>query len=192
MTGPARLPGRHRTTVLRLVRYSGVSAVSTATSLTVLGILVGLAGTPAMVANVIATGVGTVPSFELNRRWVWRATGRRSVLGQVVPFCALSLTGLVASTVAVGAASARTIGWGHWGHTAAVLAANVIAYGSLWVVQYVLADRVLFVDRTRGARAGGDPAPATPVDRRPIVPARADLGEARVRMARGQAGSGRR
>ena len=86
----------------RLVRYSAVSVVSTTTSLLTLGVLVGLAATPAVWANVVATAVGTVPSFELNRRWVWRAGGRRSVLRQVVPFCALSATGLVVSTVAVG------------------------------------------------------------------------------------------
>ena len=47
---------------------------------------------PAGWANVVATAAGTVPSFELNRRWVWNKTGRRSfarrdrpVLGAVVP-----------------------------------------------------------------------------------------------------------
>ena len=146
-TPPARWAGSwdaHRHTVLRLVRYSAVSVVSTSTSLVTLAVLVGLVGTPAVAANVVATAVGTVPSFELNRRWVWRAGGRRSVLRQVVPFCVLSATGLVVSTVSVGLASARTLSWGHWAHTTAVLVANVAAYGSLWVVQYALLDRVLF------------------------------------------------
>ena len=164
-----RVPDRYRTTVRRLVRYSGVSAVSTATSLVTLGFLVGVAGMSAMAANVIATAVGTVPSFELNRRWVWRAAGRRSVLGQVVPFCALSFAGLVVSTLAVGAASARTAGWGHWSHTVAVLAANVAAYGSLWVIQYVLADRVLFVHRD-GASPIAAPGPGPAVVQLPVDP----------------------
>ena len=73
----------------------------------------------------MATGVGTVPSFELNRRWVWSHEGRRSLFGQIVPFCLLSFTGLVVSTVAVGVTAGRTAGWSHWSHTAAVLAANV-------------------------------------------------------------------
>jgi len=51
----------HRETVLRLLRYSAVSLVSTSTSVVTLGVLVGLAGTPATLANVIATAVGTVP-----------------------------------------------------------------------------------------------------------------------------------
>ena len=145
-----------RESVLQLVRYSAVSGVSTTTSLVTLGVLVGLVGAPAMLANVVATGIGTVPSFELNRRWVWRANGRRRILTQVVPFCVLSFTGLVASTVAVGVTSAHTAGWGHWSHTVAVLAANVAAYGSLWIVQYLLLDRVLFRSRHRTPDDGAD------------------------------------
>ncbi len=163
MTAPVpwdRVLATHRHTVLRLVRYSAVSVVATTTSLVTLGVLVGLVGTPAMWANVIATAVGTVPSFELNRRWVWQSDGRRSVLGQVMPFCALSATGLVVSTVAVGVASDRTLSWGHWTHTIAVLCANVAAYGSLWVVQYALLDRVLFRSRSHGR----PPAGTGPID----------------------------
>jgi putative flippase GtrA len=133
-----------RATVVRLVRYSAVSLVATSTSLATLGILVGVTGLPATWSNVIATGVGTVPSFELNRRWVWNHHGRRSLLGQVVPFCCLSFAGLVVSTLAVGVVAGRTSGWGHWSHTAAVMAANLAAYGTLWVVQFQLLNRVLF------------------------------------------------
>ena len=130
--------------VAKLLRYAAVSGVATATSLSILGILVGVLGVDAAAANVVATAVGTVPSFELNRRWVWIDRTRRSVLRQVTPFCTLSFAGLVISTLAVHAASARTIGWSRGWHTLAVEAANVSAYGALWVVQFVLLDRVLF------------------------------------------------
>ena len=74
------------------LRYGTVSIVATVTSLTVLGVLVApRARCLRASANVIATAVGTVPSFELNRRWVWRKTGTalaarrgRPVLGPVV------------------------------------------------------------------------------------------------------------
>jgi putative flippase GtrA len=143
--------------------YSAVSLVATSTSLVTLGILVGLAGLPATWSNVIATGVGTVPSFELNRRWVWNHQGRRSLLGQIVPFCCLSFAGLVVSTLAVGVVAGRTSGWGHWSHTAAVMAANLAAYGTLWVVQFQLLNRVLF--RTP------QPESASPVALEPPPPA---------------------
>lgn len=141
-------PGR----LAQLLRYSAVSGISTATSLTVLGVLVGLFGVDAVVANVLATAVGTVPSFELNRRWVWFDQSKRSLLRQVGPFCTLSFAGLVLSTLTVRAVSARTIDLSRGWHTLAVEAANVAAYGALWLVQFVLLDRVLF--RRSGDDAG--------------------------------------
>lgn len=152
--------GAGRARVATLLRYSAVSGVATATSLSILGILVGLLGVDAVVANVIATAVGTVPSFELNRRWVWVDRTRRSVLRQVTPFCTLSVAGLVVSTLAVHAASVRTTGWSRGWHTLAVEAANVSAYGALWVVQFVLLDRVLF--HHPGRAPDGSEAPPRP------------------------------
>ena len=67
------------------------------------GLLVDLFGVDAVLANVLATVVGTVPSFELNRRWVWFDQSQRSVLRQVTPFCTLSFAGLVISTLTVRA-----------------------------------------------------------------------------------------
>jgi putative flippase GtrA len=143
----------HRHAIGRLVRYAAVSAVATVTSLTVLGLTVGVLGLAAVWSNVIATAIGTVPSFELNRRWVWTPTGGRRWLGQVIPFCALAFAGLVISTVAVGIASSHTTGWSRLGHTVAVEGANIAAYGALWVIQYFLLDRVLF--RSTGADVDG-------------------------------------
>jgi len=148
-----RGPGR----VAQLLRYSAVSGISTITSLSILGILVGLFGVDAVLANVLATAVGTVPSFELSRRWVWLDRSHRSVLRQVAPFCTLSFAGLVLSTLAVRAVSARTIDWSRGWHTLAVEAAHVSAYGALWVVQFVLLDRVLFRHAARGAAAPEPP-----------------------------------
>ena len=49
----------------KLIKYGSVSAISTATSLTILGVLVGIFSFPAIWANVIATAIATVPSFCL-------------------------------------------------------------------------------------------------------------------------------
>ena len=137
----------------QLLRYSAVSGISTVTSLTILGVLVGVFGVDAVLANVLATAVGTVPSFELNRRWVWFDQSQRSVLRQITPFCTLSFAGLVISTLTVRVVSARTIDLSRGWHTLAVETANVSAYGALWVVQFFLLDRVLF--RHRRATGGG-------------------------------------
>jgi putative flippase GtrA len=145
--------------VRQWLRYGTVSLIATATSLTVLGVLVSTTTVPAGLANVIATAAGAVPSFELNRRWVWRRTGRRSVRGELVPFWLLSLTGLALSTLTVSltAAWASAAGLHGAARTAAIELANVAAWGSLWVAQFVILDRILF-------RSSVTPAPV-PVTR---------------------------
>jgi putative flippase GtrA len=140
----------------KLLRYCGVSVIATVVGLAVLGTLVGVAGMPAGWANVIATGVGTVPSFELNRRWVWRKRGQRSIAAEVVPFCVLSFAGLALSTAAVHAVAswADAAGWASLARTFAIEVANLSAFGSLWVLQFVVLDRVLF--RSRPSTPAGD------------------------------------
>jgi putative flippase GtrA len=56
-------------------RYATVSAIATTVSLTILGLLVATGAMSAGWANIIATAVGTIGSFELNRRWVWGKRG---------------------------------------------------------------------------------------------------------------------
>jgi putative flippase GtrA len=138
----------------QLVRYGAVSAVATSVSLTVLGALVWTQAMPAVWANVVATAVGTVPSFELNRRWVWGKRGRRSLMAEIGPFCFLSFAGLALSTLAVGAAAgwAADAGVGDTVRTLVVEGASVAAFGTLWVLQFILLDRVLFGRRARPAR----------------------------------------
>ena len=135
--------------VRKLARYATVSVISTSVSLTILGALVATSAVTAGWANVIATAVGTFPSFELNRRWVWGRTGRRSAVAEVVPFCALSFLGLGLSTLAVSVAAgwAASAGLGTAARTLVAQGANVGTFGTLWVVQYLLLDRVLFARR---------------------------------------------
>lgn len=150
---------RAKRRVGQLLRYATVSAIATAVGLSVLAVLVGGFKMSPGWANAIATGVGTVPSFELNRRWVWRH-GDRSLLRQALPFAALALVELVVSSLVVDAAA----GWAgdhHLGaalRVAVVLGANVAAFGSLWVAQFVICDRILF--RRPAAAAGPVARPA--------------------------------
>jgi len=146
--------------IRKLVRYASVSAISTTVSLAILGVLVATGTATPGWANIVATAVGTVPSFELNRRWVWGKTGRRSLRAEIGPFCALSFLGLALSTIAVSTASAwaGAAGLGVGARTFVAVAANVTTFGTLWVAQYVILDRVLF-------RAGSKP-PAQPLKSR--------------------------
>jgi putative flippase GtrA len=139
----------------KLIRYAAVSAISTTVSLTILGTLVATGTTTAGWANVIATAAGTVPSFELNRRWVWNRRGPRSVMREAVPFCVLSFSGLGLSTVVVSLAAgwATAAGLGVVARTTAAEMANVATFGALWVLQYLILDRVLFAPRREASAA---------------------------------------
>jgi putative flippase GtrA len=135
--------------VIRLrqwIRYAAVSGISTGISQCVLAVLVATRATGAVKANVIATMVGTIPSFEFNRRWVWGKTGRRSIATEVVPFAAISAAGLALSTLAVAVASrwADAVALDTTRRTLTVQGANLAAFGLVWIAQFFLLDKVLF------------------------------------------------
>lgn len=145
------LAGRHVALVLRLARCM---AVSIFTSLLSLAVLVGLAtgaGMRPWLANVIATAVGTVPSYLLNRRWVWGRSGNHDPWREVLPFWVMSFTGLVVSTVAVDRAGAwaTSAALGPGWRSLCLMVANVGSFGLLWVAQFLLLDRVLFGRKAR-------------------------------------------
>lgn len=100
----------------------------------------------------------TVPSFELNRRWVWSGGGRRPRVGQVVPYVLLSFSGLVISSIAVHLASDATATSTRLVHTVAIELANLTAYGGLWLIQFVLCDRILFTSREHRSDPAAVPA----------------------------------
>jgi putative flippase GtrA len=146
---PLEEPPAPRSLFRRLLRYGSVSAISTVSGLVLLGVFVGLLNFPATWANVLAIGIGTIPSFELNRRWVWAQSGQRSLLRQVVPYCLFSFLGLIVSTFAVHLAADATSHSSRLLHTGAVELANIGSYGLLWIGQFILCDRVFFrSDRT--------------------------------------------
>jgi putative flippase GtrA len=145
------------TLLTRLLRCMGVSVISTTVSLSVLAAATVGFGLEAWIANMLATAVATVPSYHLNRRWTWGRRDASDLWREVMPFWVLSFAGLVLSTLAV----AITDGVLHSSHvsqplsTVIVLLAHLSGFGLLWIAQFVLLDRVLFV-RPSAARS---PAP---------------------------------
>ncbi len=153
----------------RVWRCFSVSLLTTGLSLATLAALTTALAVTAWAANVVATAIGTVVSYHLNRRWVWSRRDASDPWHEVVPFWAMSFAGLVLSTVAVAAADT----WAHSVHltgdwrTLAVLTASVAGYAALWIAQFVILERVLF---------GGHPA-------RPVAPPRRPTGRARGPVA---------
>ena len=130
----------------RLTRCMGVSVITTIISFTVIVVATTVFGVVAAIANVIATSIATVPSYSLNRRWTWGKRDRSDPWREVLPFWVLAFSGLALSTLTVGMADtwATNMHFAPPVHTAAVLAGNLGGFGVLWIVQFVLLDKVLF------------------------------------------------
>ena len=126
------------------VLYSLVSVVAVTVSQAVLVLCHGVLHLDAVPSNIIAVAAGTVPSYQLNRSWVWGKTSKSHLWKEVVPFWALAFLGLALSTVVVGVVERYN------DSTLAISAANLGAFGFLWVGKFLLLHYVLFKDRAPG------------------------------------------
>jgi putative flippase GtrA len=134
----------------KLVRYSMVSVVAVAVNQIVLLIAFGLLHWPAKTSNVWAVCISAIPSYYLNRAWAWGKRGRSHLLKEVVPFWAMALIGLAASTWAAGFAErhADSITDSHFGTTIVIMGAALGAFGVLWFAKFVILNKLMFVNRT--------------------------------------------
>ncbi len=128
-------------------RYATVSAASLITGHILLyGFHVWMSIAP-IPANFLSTTSNTILVFGANRRWVWNVDGRIDVRREVVPFILFALIGLAVSTAFVGIVAA-TIGEGLW-----VNAANLTAFGVVWMARFFVLDRWIYGDRAASTDA---------------------------------------
>jgi putative flippase GtrA len=115
-----------------------VSVVAVACSQVILVFCSAVLGWSPVVSNVTAVTVSSVPSYLLNRAWVWGRTGSHDVLREVVPFWVFAFVGLAFSTLLVHLASS-------WSESTVVTSlANLTAFGILWIAKYLVLDQLLF------------------------------------------------
>ena len=89
-------------------------------------------------SNVTAVAVSSIPSYLLNRAWVWGRRGQHDWLREIAPFWIFAFVGLGFSTLLVSLAT-------RWSDKTIVLSiANLTAFGILWVAKYFVLDQVLF------------------------------------------------
>ena len=129
----------------RIFRYSMVSVVSTVVSFATLGLVFGVLHLWSEVPSAIfANSVATVPSYYLNRRWVWGKSGRSHLFKEVLPFWATSFVGLILATIAASYARdfSDTHQLHHFGRTVVLQGANLGAFGLLWVGKFLIFNRL--------------------------------------------------
>jgi putative flippase GtrA len=142
-----------------------VSVITTVISVSTLTLATAVFGITAWIANVIATAAATGPGYHLNRRWTWGLRDRSNAWREVLPFWVLSFAGLALSTIAVAwtdayAAHAHLAGATR---TLTIVVAHLSGFAILWVVQFLLLDRVLF------RRPGGSDLSSSSHPQAPIV-----------------------
>jgi putative flippase GtrA len=128
----------------RLACSLGVSIVTTLVSTAILVLLAVVVGIPAGAANAIGVVCGIPLSYMGNRRWVWRRDGASAFGRELLPFWTMCLLGLLASTVVVGRVGELTAGLPASWRAVILPLANAATFAALWVVQFVLLDRVIF------------------------------------------------
>jgi len=160
---------------LKIIRYTMVSAISALTSLVILTLVYGVLRLwSEVISTLFANLMAGIPSYILNRRWVWGKSGRSHIWREILPFFVMSVTGigfaLYTATLAQSFANSHHLH--HVARTALVVGANVTAFGILWLLKFIILNR-LFAQiadaelREEAERDGDGDAQATP----PVRPA---------------------
>ncbi|MGH3326604.1 MAG: molybdopterin-dependent oxidoreductase [Streptomycetales bacterium] len=138
-----------RSRLLRWGRYTVASGVATGTTELAFVIVYGGGLAGAQTAGIVAFIVGAVPKFALVRWWVWQRRGVPHLVGEVLPYAlVVAATGVVAGYLTSLAESAITASIeAHTLRVALVSTAFFVIMAVLFVVRYVLFDRLVFRDR---------------------------------------------
>jgi putative flippase GtrA len=85
-----------------------------------------------------------IPSYYLNRRWVWGKSGRSHIWRELVPFWVLSIAGVIfalyMASLAQSFANAHHLE--HLARTVLVIGANVAAFAILWLLKFLVLNRL--------------------------------------------------
>lgn len=119
-------------------RYIAVSVVSASLGQFLLFFLFRVCDLDAVISNLLSVSLSTVPNYLLNRFWVWEITRSHDIRREIFPYWLIAFAGLGLSTLFVFIANQL---WGSWYW---INVSNIVAYGILWVIKFVILDRYLF------------------------------------------------
>jgi putative flippase GtrA len=96
-----------------------------------------------------ASVVAAIPSYYLNRSWVWGKSGPSHFMKEVVPFWIMAFIGIGFSALVSALAEdvARDITNGRSTQALVLNVANVGAFGILWILKFVIFNKILFAHR---------------------------------------------
>lgn len=130
-----------------VLRYLGTSGINVVNHQILLQLAVRWWDWSGGAANAFAAIVAALPAYLLSRYWVWQVDGRPSLWVEVVPFWAIALLGLVASTATAAAADSL------FDEPLMISVGSLVGYFIIWVLKFLILDRLF--DRAAARR----PAP---------------------------------
>jgi len=95
----------------------------------------------------IASSIAAVPSYFLNRNWVWRKTGKSHMRKEVLPFWIMVFIGLGFSALIGYYAddAGQRLTDSHFVRTLIITGSNIAGFAILWVLKFIIFNKILFV-----------------------------------------------
>jgi putative flippase GtrA len=146
--------GLRRGRLLLWAKYSASSVVATVISQLAFALCYWF-GTAAVVASLVAFVSGAVPNYVLNRRWSWRSRG------QMLPYTIIVVGSAIIAALVTTLTSHLVQGIdSHAWKTLLVTGSYFATYGVLFILKFVLFDRLVFASPAPAAEAVPAPTPA--------------------------------
>ncbi len=139
------------------LRYAGVSVVFVPIG----QVLIQLLGKFAFdrnytLASVVAALILTLPNFFANKYLVWKETSSDNLRTQVLVFWVAAIVGVTFATGLTWLVEQQVHDKAAWIEGSAVFVAQLIGFGVVWVVRYLVLDRWIFKVTHHGEEPGED------------------------------------
>ncbi|HEY7931455.1 MAG TPA: GtrA family protein [Acidimicrobiales bacterium] len=132
----------------KLVRFTLTSGITTVVSFGSIAILYGFRIIPGVMWSTLAGNlIGTLPAYNLNRRWTWGKRGRSHFRQEIVPFWLMSMIGIAFSQLGAWWAKheVHSHNWSHLANTALVTGTNLTCFGVFWILKLFVFNRIFQV-----------------------------------------------
>jgi putative flippase GtrA len=151
-----RTPLWRRPLAIRLARFTAGSLVAAAISEAVFVLVYGPAGAGPRVAAVVAFFAGAIPNWGLNRRWTWQRRGRPGLRRELLPYAAVVISTALAATALTGLTDGwvKSLGAPRTIQVGLVAIAFLVPYGAVFLLKFLLFERLVFSDPLRSPVAG--------------------------------------
>jgi len=126
---------------VKLFRFAAVSMVMVPTGLALMAVFLWM-DLHRVWASLLSSSITAVPSYLLNRSWVWSKSGANSIKREIAPFWAMTLLGVAISALFVWIAGQMT------DNSLAFLFAQFAGFGVVWLLKFFVLEKYLFGEST--------------------------------------------